>query len=71
MATSTPMTRTAALAYATTRAMVGSPSLLACVNKQFAKSVCAHTGHLSTSEIGQEIMATYIKASKSRLNRAA
>jgi hypothetical protein len=69
MATKTPMTRTAALAYATKRAMVGSPTLLACANKQFAKSVCAATGHLSTSELGQEVMATYIKASKSRLNK--
>ena len=71
MATKTPMTRTAALAYATKRAMVGSPTLLACANKQFAKSVCAATGHLSTSELGQEIMAVYIQTSKSRLNRAA
>lgn len=69
MATKTPMTRSAALAYATARAMVGSPTLLHCANKQFAKSVCAATGHLSTSELGQEIMATYIKASKSRLNK--
>lgn len=69
MATKTPMTRTAALSYARTRAMVGSPTLLACANKQFAKSVCAATGHLSTSALGQEIMATYIKASKSRLNK--
>jgi hypothetical protein len=71
MATKTPMTRTAALAYATKRAQIGTVTLLACVNKQFAKSVCTHCGYLSTSEIGQEIMATYIKAHKSRLNRAA